>query len=57
MAIMTSVMTSLVVLLLSYVIVKVASFWRRYQHLARAIDQLPGEKKHWLYGTLHTVGH
>lgn len=54
-SLVSTVLLSLVVVLFSIIVFKLTSAWRHISKLGKAVDQLPGEPKHWLWGTLNQV--
>ena len=49
------VFASASVVIITYVSYKLTSFWRNIRRIGSAMDQLPGDSKHWLWGTLDRV--
>lgn len=54
-SLVSTVLLTLVVVLFSIIAFKLTLAWRHISKLGKAVDQLPGEPKHWLWGTLNQV--
>lgn len=55
-SVISSVLITFIFVLISIIALKLSAAWRHLRTLGKAVDQLPGEQIHWLWGTLHKVG-
>lgn len=51
-----SILWTAVLAPVAYVVYQVVGFLVDVRRRGRAVDQFPGDKKHWLWGHMHLVG-
>jgi len=51
------IIVTIVLLTISYYVFNVLRWYRRILVIGKEIDKLPGDKQHWLYGTMAEVSY
>ena len=54
-AILMSLVVGLVVLILSYIIIKLVKFIKWHREMVQVLSHFPGPKPHWLFGNAFEV--